>query len=501
MEDLQELVEVFRSKKILKYIRVSGPKRTKLYQGLVNNKYKSEKDALLDIYGNLSDQGKFAVLQSDLKKILLDAFFTIDLKHLPSKQLRLHFKTLRNHYLSASLTSFASRDLSAAIGKKVVKDSQMLQIQPLQLMPLHEQMKQTAYFGKKRQLDQQYNELINIIDLYRAEIQVEFLHLNLLEFIGFTSLSPNVRNKAKEYYKTASLIRKKKRSFYIDYDFYCIACIYFEMNHQYLHFLRTCNEAIQCISTYASRKGTQFEARFRTYKIEACLYLGNYELAQEEVEICKKILWSGNNRFTIAAYEYLLYTHTKQFGKAREVVDATISNSFYKLQPPYRKERWLLYTLCLDISDTLNNISSSTRNVDLEKTVKQLGHFTKDKSGVNGILILFRFLLLLTDKRYDLITNQIETVKSHYQRYIKGSSPSLASIFKLLIMMERRSFSYKNIISDAEKLKTKHNLKGITSSELNEGIAILPYDWLFDKTLEILKRNNEKDAARGRRLK
>ena len=120
-----------------------------------------------------------------------------------------------------------------------------------------------------------------------------------------------------------------------------------------------------------------------------------------------------------------------------------------------------------------------------------------DKQGHRASLLILHILYLLEIGDFNGIIDRMEALRLYRARYLKATQfPKTASFFKLLQIMENNSFSYKLVKEKGEKEYQKLISATENQEEINEGLQILPYDWLW---LKILDRLKEYEAKAGRR--
>jgi hypothetical protein len=92
-----------------------------------------------------------------------------------------------------------------------------------------------------------------------------------------------------------------------------------------------------------------------------------------------------------------------------------------------------------------------------------------------------------------MIISRMDALKTYRTRYLQVSSNKQSAIFfKMLMIMENCSFGYKETSKKAQKYYDKLLEVSSDADEMQEGLQILPFDWLWKQVLEMLK---SKEAA------
>ena len=86
----------------------------------------------------------------------------------------------------------------------------------------------------------------------------------------------------------------------------------------------------------------------------------------------------------------------------------------------------------------------------------------------------------------------MDALRTYRTRYLRANSNRQSAIFfRMLQIMETSSFSYSVTKQKSQKFYDKMMSTTAELSEIQDGLQVLPFDWLWRKILEMLKQKEE----------
>jgi hypothetical protein len=86
----------------------------------------------------------------------------------------------------------------------------------------------------------------------------------------------------------------------------------------------------------------------------------------------------------------------------------------------------------------------------------------------------------------------MDALRTYRTRYLRtNSNKQSALFFKMLQMMETSNFSYEVTLQKSAKYFERMKTTAAEYSEIQDGLQVLPFDWLWNKILEMLKQKEE----------
>jgi hypothetical protein len=133
-------------------------------------------------------------------------------------------------------------------------------------------------------------------------------------------------------------------------------------------------------------------------------------------------------------------------------------------------------------------------SIDLKKFLRNVPSYTKDKRGYNIAILILHILLLLENNEFGKLISSMDALRTYRTRYLRaGSNKKSAIFFRMLQIMETNHFSYELTKEKSQQYFDKMQSIGADFSEIQDGIQILPFDWLWKKILEMLKQKEEQN--------
>ena len=131
------------------------------------------------------------------------------------------------------------------------------------------------------------------------------------------------------------------------------------------------------------------------------------------------------------------------------------------------------------------------------KLMNDLPVHSKDKSGINIAILVLQILFFTDAKKYDEIEERVDALKQYSYRYLKKQkSIRSSSYIKMLIQMTKANFNSIRTERYTTELLKKLESVPLELSEQPLEVEIVPYEHLWEITLDLLERNSK--IRRGR---
>src|SRR6185436_11774755 len=136
--------------------------------------------------------------------------------------------------------------------------------------------------------------------------------------------------------------------------------------------------------------------------------------------------------------------------------------------------------------------SAAPNSVNIKKFLRDVPLFSKDKRGYNVAILILQILVLLENNEFGEIINRMDALRTYRTRYLRaGSNKQSALFFRMLQIMETNSFSFEKTKQKSQKYFERMKSIAADSSEIQDGLQVLPFDWMWMKILEMLKQKEE----------
>jgi hypothetical protein len=478
----------------------------RLFKGAVSGTLSTDEAAALTIFQTSPQSTKYATAKSRLKRRLLNSLMLLNLKkagYTPLSQAQ--FGSYRMLFIVHALQILGARRVAMRIAERQYETAARFHITHVQL-EFSQLLRFDASLKKSPSSFSRWSERTRKhIDELRAE--------NLaLDYFSELELNHNRRLMSVEQLAERATVHSASlEEISRSCDTFVFKTNYFRVRHLEQDLLgrleslvQTCDEALVYFKRIPEFSNHAVVGEFAFRKLYACLKLRDTARGQQAYEMAISLVKEGsNNWFALQAYYALLLLHASRFLDAGGVIATVINHARFSSIPTPLQEQWKLYELhALYATDRLDSEGGKITKVKpsqrLEALLQVAPTLSQDKQGNKVSLLILHILYLLEIGDFNGIIDRMEALRLYRARYLKASQfPKTASFFKLLQIMENNSFSYKMVKEKGEKEYQKLLESNENQEEINEGLQILPYDWLWLKILDRLKEYEEKYARRG----
>jgi hypothetical protein len=487
-------------------MRVHGKdKISKLYQTLYRRQLTNDDQIAAEIFSCSAQDQAFTTAKSRLRRRLLNSLTLLNLRRAGlSDQAQLIYSCFRGLFLVQTMLHLGGRRTGIRLAKSVLRKAKRAELTSISGDLTLLLMRDASLRGDENEFVRLTTELNNVRDRQRAE------ELAMLRFSSLDLLLKRGKGHSQEIRDLSSMYAAELRSATPDLASYNFTT--YSLRVDYIHYLvsgRTedlvelCDRAIRHFSDSRQSSSKTQVAEFAHRKLEACTVLKHFTAGTEAFYLAKSNLKeSSNNWFLLHLQFTKLLLSVIKLEKAREVVSMIMENERYNSIHPLMQEQWKVLELHLDYaqarqiphSSGTNRLSAETR---LQKLLSIAPTLSQDKQGHKVSLLILHILYLLEIGDFNGIIDRMEALRLYRARYLKASQfPKTATFFRLLTIMENNSFSYKLVKEKGEKDYQKLLESNENQEEINEGLQILPYDWLWQKILERLKEYEEANAKK-----
>ncbi len=235
--------------------------------------------------------------------------------------------------------------------------------------------------------------------------------------------------------------------------------------------------------------------------LAAHLRLNDFDNAQIYLS---KILYLSksinHNHFRYRSLEFTLYACTFQYNKLYELTTDILS--LKKLcEFKVHQEEWNIRQAFVNILVEAGKINPdiqqrSIQKFKLNRFINEVEFYSKDKRGTNISVLVIQLLHFLIRKQYDKIIDRLDALNQYTFRYLKNDETLRSNCFiKMLLKLPEAEYHPLRTERYVTKYKKKllENPYEVSMKEI--AIEIIPYEQLWDITIEILNKNLGKNAS------
>lgn len=322
------------------------------------------------------------------------------------------------------------------------------------------------------------NELNN--DFRKRESLEQIRHL-INDYELTINLNKNDKIKIRYLKNTVSKVDKICSKIYTDNGMalsYLLKLELADFTEDYKQYISEGNKLLELLeskkSVYSASRIIYLHNKIARYYI----YLFNFKEAERRADLAKNMFSKSLNSNYLNTIDclFLSYFFRGKFDHSLALLTNVVNLDLTK-KFPVRKSKLHYYmaTNFFLLNDYKNSALALNQTTEIEK----------DKEGWNIWIRLLRLMILIEQKKYDLLEYEIESFRKYIQRTESNDTERINLILSLLIELERREFDFKvaakNKAKDLERLQNDPFVQwNINSPEL-----IQFHNWYQAKCINI----------------
>lgn len=498
MQVLNELigiidVERLKAEGLWAFLFESNSKMEQLCLAIHSGAIKSDRDAMRLLYGGGRPANKYYNLKARLEERLsLAAILTESKKKNFSSRQTAFFEC--NRKWASAMILIAKQSRVAAIGQLEVLMKQTLHFEFTELSMSIASMLRT-HFGTIADDQGKYERYNSIYEKNKTVWQLEGAvesHYNTLmrRYIGIRATPQELRTEALQTVATIQPLLRSSDAFKVHLLGRLIELKAHERDPKAT--LRLCEEAIAFFEQkpYDSRLPSQ---AFYYNLISACIQLRDFERGESAIESFSSVTEEGSFNWLKLQEQYCqLALHTHNYETALKVLVAAKKYLRAEWIPPHVKEIWKIYEYFIFFLICIGKIQDTTLIEEAalrrSKILGETPTFSKDKRGMNIPILLIQILILIAQHDYSKAIDRIDSIAVYSGRYLKKDNDSFRSncFIKMLLQLPKSEFNREAAKRSCQKLLAQLESVPLNTSHQSHEIEVIPYETLWQLTLEIL---------------
>ena len=502
MEYLKDIISVIDKNKV-KNIEIIGngsPKDQKLYrlyEGILKGEFSSDSQACRTLYGtNDLDKG-YRNIKSRLEKRALNTIFFIDLNAAAYSDLQ---KAYYNCYKNLAATKFligrGARKASVKLSEKTLKIALKFELHDIAIDLLKDlRSYYGTLLGDQKKL-KKYNQIFKRLKEDRDyEEQAREMYDNLAShFVHSKTIKPFQVKMAKMYAQELEPLLEKSTYRQFRLFAHTILVLRYQIENDHKGTIKACNQALHFFQNQPYQSKTQI-FNFIFKRLNSYTQLKEYEAADLDAKHCLTLVSEGSvNWFIVSQFYILLLFHSERiqegFSFYRKV--RSIRNK-KKSRLEVGKEFWNLIEAFIDYFIRIGKIeippNKRKPRFDSKSFVKSLPDFSRDKRGMNIMILVLQILFLLGEKKEDEVDERMEALRNYSSRYLRKNEDFRSNCFIKMFLKIPES-NYKRI---ALERNTRDLFKKLKSKPLEVAskpieMEIIPFEMLWEMVLKSLDR-------------
>ena len=501
MQALKELALIVNKNKIrsiemMSYPFGDGSKLSALYEGVLEGAFKTDEEAIDQLYDKEHNTSAYRKLKSTLRNRLLNTLFFIDVKQ-PSynSYQRAYYECYRDWAAIKILLGKNARNAAISLGLKVLRYAEkyefsFLCMEVCDMLRFHYGAIE-GDFKKFEAYDQQYQKHAGAA---QYENQAKELYLRLvIHYVNGRSQNKDAHQRARASFQQlqTALGNCKTHDLYL-YAFLIKLIIHTSVgNHE--ETVEVCEEAIR----FFSKKG--FEAHvplqiFYYQQLVCHIQLRQFEKGRAAAERCLNLMEEGGyNWFKYLELYFILSMHTRQYQQAYEVYKQAIGHQRFSFLPENVQELWRIYEAYLHYLSILGKLQAGTEEARFSKFrlgrfLNETPIFSQDKQGLNISILIIQILFFILKKDYGQAGDRIQAIEQYCHRYLKKHDTYRSNCFmKMLLHIPKANFHKAAVLRQASGYFGKLQAFPIEISNQAYEVEIIPYEDLWEMAVQSLE--------------
>ncbi|MFN0276631.1 MAG: hypothetical protein ACKVPJ_12870 [Chitinophagales bacterium] len=514
MKTLIEISKIVTKKRISKIeifdkslLNKKDSKFNEFYEGLINEKFKTDEEAAKVLYDSTPLDDKYRQLKSRFTKRLLNTLFFLDANDPSFSDYHSAYYTCNKNWSQVRiLLGSGARHSAVKIAAKTLTVAQNYRFSDIIVNCSRIMMSNASLNGDEKDYDVYADITRKSMKDLEYEIAAEEKYQRLT--IGFATsagVDLELAAKADTYIEDVSKLCELSDSYSLHFTRLQINILARQLRGDYAGTLEACENAEKFLNDNKPFNQKLRHATLALIKISCYLQLRDYESGKKNAEKCLELFQEGsNNWFTFLEYYFLLAMHTENYINAAGIFLKVANHARFPFTSEERQEKWKIFEAYLNYVFETENLNkdlladASRRKFRLLKFLNEVPHFTKDKKGYNVAILVLQVIYMLEKADYAGIISRSEALSVYCSRYLRKDDAYRSSCFlKMLLTMEKEDFKYERTKQMAFKYMRKLSEGSDDGNNNVNEWEIIPYEKLWEKVLNRLKNKPNQAFSRA----
>lgn len=501
MKALKEIIFLLRQSDIHPFEHLkSGTTNSKLhtfFEGIADGSLTNDIEAEKALYDGKTGGAAYRKLKSDLRERLFESVININTNNAAfSDYQKAYYHCHRQWVVVRILTGMNANTSAMTLATRLLKQAERFNF-TLLCMDIASYLR--IQYGLRESNDHKYNETDALFNRYRelydAECLAEQLYTQLIvKYVNNRSAQQEVHQKAILFYEKIAKAMENHESYKLQMYGYLIGLLQFTLVNDYQSAMQFCSEAIRFFD------GRPYEARtplqiFHYQNLVCNIQLRRFEDGQISANACMQFMQEGTfNWFKYQELFLHLSLHSREYEQADHTLQSILKHPRFEFLPPNAKELWAIYEAYIYYLHAAGLMKSALgEKFKLARFIRRTSIFSKDKGGLNVAIIISRLLILLQERNYRQIIDEIDGINQYCYRYLRGENTKRSYYFiKMLLTIPFAQFDPRVTEGKVAKLKEKMDKIPFQVDNQTHEIEIIPYEHLWEMAMADLDKKTSR---------
>lgn len=500
MQDLKEMILLLEQNNLppLRHQKNGADAQMEaLYTGIQSGKVHTDEEAMHFVYGPAASGASYQKLKSDLRDRLLEGILQI--KCNPgeaSDYQQAHYECYREWAAVRFLTGRNANTAALSVATRLFAKVKKFRFTFL-CIDIAAYLR--AQYSLREINRRKYKEACAAYEYYRnlfeAEAKAEERYTTLMSrYVDNRAAFLNDHKLAIAYAEELQPYMQSYQGYRLQLYGYLVGLIRHTAANDYQQAAAVCKEAIHYF------KSLPFDARvplqiFYHQQLICHIQLRQAQEGEATARHCQQYLKTGTfNWFKFRETYLYLLLHTRQYGKAAQILAATRQQEQFEHLPEPTREVWAIYELYIYLLHAMGHIGSSgPQKTKPAPLIPEIPSTPNDKTGQGAAMLIIKTIIQLQEKRYPELVDQTEALEQYCHRHLRSKNTRRSYYFiKMLLQIPPSGFDPAGVAGKVKPLQKQLNAAPQFVADQTLELEIIPFDHLWSLVLEILDKNKGK---------
>lgn len=498
MKDLVELAGLLNKTKLksngaMQFIIEPGSKMETLFQALLDKQVESDEDAKSLLK---EDGSSMASLKNKLKDRLLDAFFLLDYKDSNfSDRQKAFAECYKKWAVGMTLLIRNAKITGIDLLERLMRHSTHFEFTELTLDILRVlKLQYSTIEGDMRKYEETKVKFRQYEQIWMMESKAEEYYSDLMiHYTNSKSTQQETSDQARKYYAELEPFMQECSSFKLHLFGRLVQMMIYNTVNDYVSTAKLCEDAIEFFDKKQYDSGLPLQVFY--YNLVVCyLQLKEFDKGQQVINRCEYYFAEGSfNWFKLQELFFMLAMHTGHYADAWRLHERVTGYPRFSEKPHQIVEMWKIYQAYLYLLLKLGNIPAEVvgekaGKFKVGKFNNEISNYIKDKRGMNISILIFQILYTIAERDYNQAIDRIDAIEQYCKRYLKDQATFRSNTFiKMLLQIPIANFHREAVKRKTEKLQKQLDTVPLEAANQTHEIEIVPYEALWNMTLESLQ--------------
>ena len=468
-------------------------KEFQLYDGIRTDAFPNDFEAADALYQSPPTDTRYSSTKNRLKVRMLNSLFHLNLRRAGfSESAQAYYRAHRSVLVVEVLGMLGAERVAKHIAETTIRHAQKFSLTDVELsMAIF--LRRLAGNAAKQKEFEKWDAIISelFLEYYRELLSTKYADKMVIIFWKYSGNLSRFVEEFTSYEKELHEMLNEKSTYTFRLNYYRVLVYSRYASNNSKEVIKASQDAITFLQSNPKLLQKGRVAEFWLHQLEGHLGTHDYQAAEVAAKEYEALASVGSNRwFSFADSYFFLLTNTLRFVEAKDFYDRVTTHTRFKEQGDILQERFDIYKFYLNFAlrtlPEFKDVQLPKLNFDL--MIYNATESKRDKAGMNMALRFAQILHLFELKDYDRIDNLIEPIQTYRSRFIIASQTEQSTIFfRLIKMMVRSSYQYKDCLRHGMKLHNELKTGKFENVNQEQEVQILPYAWMWEYMLDKMK--------------